>query len=283
MTIAACALTPEGVVFGADSTSTLITSDGLQRYLNNEQKVFEVGVDGTLGVVTWGLGRIGTMSHRSIIAALGDDLANASPASVEEAASRFAKLVWTTYDGTLRTEINKQKAIAGDQNAKKEDVEKAKGALENMTLGFCIGGHWLPNREPRAYELTFDVNIDSAPTPKPVGLFDFRFWGANLFVARLLGLDTSAAKAIVASGKWGGNEAELEALLTARKMPINAPLPLRETADAVHALIQTTIKVMKFTSIPPVCGGHVELAVVTTDRRFRWIRHKTLGAALDVP
>ena len=83
--------------------------------------------------------------------------------------------------------------------------------------------------------------------------------------------------------KWTGTEAELVALVTARKTLLSHPLPLREAVDAVHALLQMTIKVMKFTSIPPICGGRIELAAITTDRRFRWVRHKPLGAAIDWP
>ena len=35
-----------------------------------------------------------------------------------------------------------------------------------------------------------------------------------------------------------------------------------------------TIKTMKFSHMAPVCGGPVEIAVVTTDRKFRWVRQR---------
>jgi F420-0:gamma-glutamyl ligase len=40
------------------------------------------------------------------------------------------------------------------------------------------------------------------------------------------------------------------------------------------------IKTMKFSHMAPVCGGPVEIAVVTTDRKFRWVRHKQSDAAI---
>lgn len=46
MTIAACYVSNEGVVFGADSTSSFMTSEGLRHY-NNEQKLFEIGEMGS--------------------------------------------------------------------------------------------------------------------------------------------------------------------------------------------------------------------------------------------
>jgi hypothetical protein len=279
MTIAACAVTPEGVVFGADSTSTMTMPDGSQRYLNNEQKCFEVGERGTLGIVTWGLGRLGDASHRTRIAQLDDDIMKHPPSGVQDVAARFASTLWPVYDQTLRADIDRDKGILADPTAKPDDVAKARASLDNKGLGFCIGGHWLPDREPYAFEINFHSGLTAPPIPTPVRL---QFWGANLFVFRVLGVEASAAQAIMASGKWSGSQQELEALVTYRKMPLTQPLPLRETVDVVHALLHMTIKVMKFTSIPPVCGGHIELAAITTDRRFRWIRHKPLGAALDV-
>ncbi len=57
-------------------------------------------------------------------------------------------------------------------------------------------------------------------------------------------------------------------------------LPIREAIDWVHASIYATIKTMKFSHMAPVCGGPIEIAVITTDRQFRWVRHKSLDAAV---
>jgi hypothetical protein len=57
MTIAACYLSTEGVVFGADSTSTFPSMFGVPRHYNHGQKILEVGSRGsTLGIAMWGLG-----------------------------------------------------------------------------------------------------------------------------------------------------------------------------------------------------------------------------------
>jgi hypothetical protein len=57
-------------------------------------------------------------------------------------------------------------------------------------------------------------------------------------------------------------------------------LPIREAIDWVYASIYPSIKTMKFSHLAPVCGGPVEIAVITTDRPFRWVRHKKLDAAI---
>lgn len=44
--------------------------------------------------------------------------------------------------------------------------------------------------------------------------------------------------------------------------------------------VYTTIQNMKFSHLAPVCGGPVEIALITGDRPFRWVRHKRLDAAI---
>lgn len=56
MTIAACYLSSEGVVLGADSTTTMYVSapgphpTGGEHHFNFAQKVFQIGSEGTLGI-----------------------------------------------------------------------------------------------------------------------------------------------------------------------------------------------------------------------------------------
>jgi hypothetical protein len=50
--------------------------------------------------------------------------------------------------------------------------------------------------------------------------------------------------------------------------------------DWIHPSINTTIKSLKFSHLAPVCGGPIEVTVITTDRTFRWVRHKELDSAL---
>ena len=281
MTIAACAVGPEGIVLGADSTSTVSVAKSADRYLHNEQKVFEVGESSSFGVVTWGLGRIGTTSYRTLIAQLSDDFRRHPPASVEEAAAAFSEKIWSVYNATLAPEIRKLQAVIHAPNAKPDEAEPAKQTLQSMSVGFCLGGYSPANRTPGAYQLDFNADLTSAPTAKPVPTFGF--WGANLVILRTLGFDMSVADDVLASNKWSGTAQELHAIFERHRMPILQPVPMRETIDMIHALLHMTIKVMKFTSVPPVCGGHIEIATITTDRAFRWVKHKSLGAALEHP
>ena len=74
MTIAAVYLTPEGVVFGADSTASVNIPQFGMHFFNHTQKLFEVGENSSLGLITWGLGALGDISHRTMVAMLDDEL-----------------------------------------------------------------------------------------------------------------------------------------------------------------------------------------------------------------
>jgi len=86
MTIAACYVCPEGVVFGADSTATFPVGDEFGLHYDFTQKLFEVGENGNLGIVTWGLGGFDDISYRSLIALFADELTADPPSSVKDAA-----------------------------------------------------------------------------------------------------------------------------------------------------------------------------------------------------
>src|SRR6266404_9143428 len=98
MTIAACYVSPEGIVFGADSTTSF--NFGGFHYYNHNQKLFEIGEESTLAIVTWGLAGLGEKSHRTLFAELGDDLKRAPPNSVKKVADRWAAMLWAAYDGS---------------------------------------------------------------------------------------------------------------------------------------------------------------------------------------
>jgi len=55
---------------------------------------------------------------------------------------------------------------------------------------------------------------------------------------------------------------------------------MRDAIDFVHSCISSTIKTLKFSHLSQTCGGPIEIAVITTDRDFRWVRHKEWDAAI---
>lgn len=305
MTIAACYLLPEGVVFGCDSTWTIpvkrVNATPDDHYFNHGQKLFEVGNGSTLGMLIWGLNSLPDQSMRTLIATFADEL-NGKPAkSVEEAAEQWSKFFWDRYTATYADDIKRVKELSdiiakkkaeGQENDapneadEKDDEEEPTEEdeldflVEEYKGGFCIGGYCLPDRRPAAYEITYDLSQGN-PVINPLDYGVPRFWGWGNLIQRLLfGLDVGILNAIQDSEHWTGTVQDLGKLITDKCLVQPTVVPIREAVDWIHASIYTTIKSMKFSHLAPVCGGPIELAVITTDRPFRWVRHKDLDSAL---
>src|SRR5690554_8183468 len=98
MTIAACHISPEGVVLGADSATTLTSDHHGTCHLDYAQKLFEVGPrNSSVGLVTWGLGQVGEESHRTVAAELGFQHEEKAFESMEAMAHGLADSFWNRY------------------------------------------------------------------------------------------------------------------------------------------------------------------------------------------
>lgn len=95
----------------------------------------------------------------------------------------------------------------------------------------------------------------------------------------IFGCDDGLKESILGSGKWTGTPADLDAIVQQHTLA-HPTVPIRDAIDFVHSCILSTIKAFKFSSLSQICGGPVEIAVITTDRPFRWVRHKDWDAAL---
>lgn len=290
MTIAVCSICPEGVVLGADSTSSFMAADGFH-FLNHNQKIFEIGKSSTVAAVTWGLASTGTLSHRGQLALLDDAIKAQGLTDIKSIANLWVSQFWQNYQTYISPQAALLKALhaKGDHDPTKpnapgtrtrdEQEQYVRGIL-GLSVGFCIAGHSPTDRQPCAFEIKFDPLADKPPTPAGIGIGDTRCWGAPKIFSRLvLGIDPDLKTAILGSGKWGGTSSELDALLTQHQMYL-VGLPIRDAIDFVYSIIASTIKTIKFSQLPQVCGGPIEIAAITVDREFRWVRHKDWDVAI---
>ncbi len=292
MTIAACFLLPEGVILAADSTTTQITpmpprtggapQAPVVRYFLYGQKLFEIGENSTLGIVTWGLGGLPDLSYRTVIASFADSLRAAPPGSMQEVAQKWGEYFWAAYSKSLAAEIQAAKQLSETPPVEPGLVEIRTQLVRRTSVGFCVAGRCGESRQPSAFRVDVSPLLPGPPTPHPLPMGDLQFWGVPNMVNRLaLGFDQEIVTALLRSGKWGGTPQELVAVLTERVLQLPRIMPLRDAIELVHSLIYTTIKSMKYSHLPPVCGGPIEIAVITTDRNFRWVKHKPFDVALD--
>lgn len=291
MTIAACYLTKEGVVLGADSTSTIrpIAPGQDYHFFNHHQKLFELGNGSTVGILTWGLGSFEQKSYRGLLATLWDSLETKPATSLTEVAHRLSDDFWHEYHESFGPEIQRCRELAvavsradragvtANSNADQDRAE-LQSLSDCLAVGFCVAGHWLPDRTSNAIEISFDpTNLKPIITPLETAC---GFWGVPTFVRRLFdGADYSLRNAILDSGHWSGSERELDHIFDSEKLS-HATLPIRDAIDFVHTCIAATISALKFSEWHQVCGGPIELAVITSDRPFRWVTHKSWSSSI---
>lgn len=269
MTIAAAYLTSEGVVLGADSTTTVTGSvvggrTGVLQLLQHAQKVFEVGeVPGKsrLAVCTWGAGNLGTTSHRTIIARLAESL-DLERATVEEAATRLRDMAFP--------------------------LVRQSGA---ETLGYFVGGSNPGTHDPACYQLV--MGKDSEPIIRPLNIGECNFSGNPEFFGRafhgyaprlpiLLSKRLKELLGDKADPEFGPIfDQAFKAVAQELVSRYHRDLPIREAIDFVYSFLHLSVKAIKFQFGAPACGGPLEIGFVTTDRRFRWACHKSFTSALD--
>lgn len=290
MTVAVCMVVPEGVVLGADSTVSITPGHGEFHYFNNNQKLFEIGEGSALGLLTWGLASFHDLSYRTLIARLADDLQTNPQKSVKEVSERWVKLAYEAYTRIFENEIEEYRVLErldafgmtkpnSKNTARTEEQEKRLHDLSTTYVaGFCIAGHCLHDRVTSAFKLEFDLGLRTPPAPVQVPSLEY--WGVgSTFIARLLnGFDPRLKKGI--SENWSDTQELLDITLFQTKLSYPLSVPIRDAIDFVNFCIHTTIKAFKFSNHNQFCGGPIELAVISSDRKFRWVRHKSLDAAI---
>ena len=199
-----------------------------------------------------------------------------------EVASRWASDFWSVYSAhpeyqrfvQLHNKAAHNPASKPPNPAERtQDEETAYGNLKLvLPVGFLVAGYVLPDRTPTAIEVLVDP-IKGVTQSGPV-VANWRAWGApNMMIRLVKGFDSNLLDAILASGNWTGTPADLHAVLAKFEL-LHPILPIRDAVDFVHSCIHSTIKALKFSALSQTCGGPIEIAVITSDRKFRWVRHK---------
>src|ERR1700737_211285 len=131
------------------------TTSKLPHYFKYAQKLFEVSEKPeteSLAIVTWGLGGVGTVSHRSLVARLSASIKiKAKPATtLQEVANRWTDLFWNEWSNTLAVQLARVKQLIA--KSRTPDEEQELPVLMGLGVGFCVGGCCqVYNRNVRAF------------------------------------------------------------------------------------------------------------------------------------
>lgn len=272
---------PRGSCWEHDSTATFVVPNpansnepALLQHFDSAQKLFEIGDGSTAGIVFWGLGGFPNLSYRSIIADVELTTNKAHFKTLRQVVDLFSRRFWLEYQrafGPLITTVSNLPDSAANKKIKTK-------VWTNLSGGFCIGGRWGDEHVAESWIVEYDPFVATPLVPSQLSIGQYRLWGWKSLVERVIhGVDNDFLGRILASSHWSGTRDDLLALV---RSWAPGSLPIREAIDWVHSMIYTAIKAMKFSPFPNFCGGPIEVAVITTDRNFRWIRHKRLDEAL---
>jgi hypothetical protein len=199
MTIAACYLSSEGVVFGADSTSTMYVSGvgpgaaGSEHHFDFAQQIYQVGHGSTLAMTMWGLGNLPRTSYRTLIAQFADSLVSQGAQSMTEVADRWNRFFWSAYSSEMAPLLQCARQLQSLPHRSPDEQQHLDRLVQSLSGGFCIGGYLMNDRTPRAYEVRYSP-VSAAPDPvQALDAGSTRFWGCPNLIERLIPLSAHRA------------------------------------------------------------------------------------------
>jgi len=258
MTICIAVKVGEGLILAADSTTTIQDAKGgVIKTYDYASKVAQIR-DYPIGVFSWGVGGLGARSTQSLVMEFEHDLPSAESAKdfkVKGIADQFF-------------EFFKQRYYA--------QPTPQKG--DRPLLGLFVGGYSAGGFFPEEYwfELPKHTNVEVRRPDNPDGSPNFGadWFGQTDAISRLIhGYDDGFIRELINQGL---DKAVIDQIVSAHKFeyPIvfNA-MPLQDAIDLVVYLAQLTIGRFRFVAGVPVCGGEIDVAVITPGK-FDWSHRK---------
>ncbi len=258
MTVAIFAKVPEGVVLGADSTTTIMNNQGgvLNTY-DNVQKIFPIE-NHPAGIVTWGLGGIGVRNIESLVHEFENQFTRARR-TIEELAGSLFDFFRDRY------------------------IQQFGQPQDNITLGFVVAGYDRNSTIPTEFIMEIPNHPPAILRPNlsdGTPNFGLHWFGQPWWITRLIsGFDPRWLEQV--AGRYNIPVQDLINMANAWQVPIpyNA-MPLQDAVDLTEFLVNITIGVFKFQVGPKSCGGVVDVAVITP-KGFCWIKQKSLFKQIE--
>ena len=248
MTICVSVKVRDGLVLTTDSMTQIQSTDAttgnvtVVKAYSNARKLFQIG-SLPVGVMTFGLGNIGSRSIQSFI--LEFDGGNES--SVRKLAGKLRSFIWKAYDKEFRS----------------VPIDK------RPVLGIFVAGY--SGKAIFVDEWEFQLPNDAAPIPvRPATAFGSSWRGITLPFVRLYhGFDPRIYDRLIAAGvRKVVVEKALQGIQTD---VIYGGMPVQDAVAFSEYLARTTIGFTTFESGTSTCGGPLQIATIVPDAGFEWI------------
>jgi hypothetical protein len=276
MTICVSVKVSEGIVLAADSTATIMGTigkpggaPGVLKTYDHARKLLHIK-DYPIGTLSWGTYLIGSRSVESII----NEYEYSLPSVVEEIEKkkRTRKTPETTFTFSVRD-------IADGllQHIKKYYDAEFEGIEDKPELGILVSGfssgqyfpeQWLFSLADSKGLVVVRADINGKPD------FGANWFGLTDAIIRLHhGRDDQIIKKL--ANRFKVPEKEIFDLVSEFQYPVlfNG-MPLQDAIDYATYLVNVEIGRFRFVIGAPLCGGEIDLAVITPNA-FTWIDRKT--------
>jgi len=253
----------EGVVIAADSAITVAQPLSPQQpdrmavhqVYEHGNKIFQVG-DYPIGVATWGVGSLGGRSVASLLGEFSDNEPLKASWSVDDVADRVYKFVTHRYREAFQGAV---------------EVPSERGPA----LGLLVVG-----AGPKGYDVEQYVGLlPLEPEPGPARKEGIPPYGANWYgqtdaILRLYkGFDPQIDARLQ---KAGLTPQQIRGVLDGLEYPAAYDhMPIQDAIDLALYLVGVVVGRFRFVVGPALCGGDIDVAVVSArPRQFQWVRRK---------
>jgi hypothetical protein len=259
---------PEGIVLAADSRVTLQAQQPggqtISASFDNATKLLGINGQGRVGVVTYGLGAIGTRAPRTPHSYLPEFEVMLSRRKRPTTVLGFSKLLSRFFATQWGKEMPK--------NYKGPDIV------------FLIGGY----DKNGTYGRVFELGIPSRPEPKEwhgeTGSFGPVWGGQKEQADRLMtGFDPKLVQLLSKELKLDQKAQQRLHQTLRRELGATIPYPflsLQDSVDLCIFLIQTTASMQTWQVGIRGVGGAIDVATITRTEDFRHIQTKEIRGAL---
>ena len=266
MTVCVAVCVHDGIVFAADSATSLVGVDGagrsiVERVYRYGNKVFNLDKRLPIVAMTAGLGAIGNAPIHSLAKDFRRELKSGGAYKIDPDNYKLSDIVDKARDFLFEKKYRTGPTIAGDHE-----------------LQFWVGGYSSGSDVHELYRITISNGNCDAPETLCTGGHCDIFWGGQPDAINriLVGWDQSLVESLRLVGV---PDDQMPALLAHIRTRTTAPLmhpgmPMQDAIELGDFLVETTKGFVRFLPGADTVGGETDIAVVTRHERFKWIKRK---------
>lgn len=262
MTISIALKVGDGIVFGADSASTLMGTNGVAKVFFNAEKITNLVKGLPLGMVIFGLGGMDGRSMTSIMKDLRERLTEGdahwrvkgTPYTIQRVADLVREFI---YEELYLPRMQAAGAPLG-------------------VMGLLVGGFATGADHPEVWGIQIDERGGCAPAACVIqpGEFDTVWGGAPEALQRLMrGWSSQVQRGMIQSGLPPHEVSQFLESLQVEPL-VHATMPLQDAIDLVKYMAEVTIGFVRFAPGAPTVAEPIDIATITKHEGFRWVRRK---------